>query len=111
MLSVRQPKDGQGKDKTYIMFRTEGGKQLAYSPLMTSSSVMNFPNSHKKCRVSLMVLEYKLPSKQDGQTTDQAAAAAPGQPTYKLQVCMITLGSPEKVSEFSQVVDQHKPKS
>ncbi|KAF8072794.1 hypothetical protein HT031_000454 [Scenedesmus sp. PABB004] len=106
MLTVRQPKEGAG-DKTYVMFSTDVGKQLVSSQLMSNSAVMTFPNNPKKCRMSLMVLQYDLPP---AGADPAAGVAASAGPKHQLQVCMISLATAEKVEELSKVVDQHKPK-
>ncbi|KAF6259297.1 hypothetical protein COO60DRAFT_1626145 [Scenedesmus sp. NREL 46B-D3] len=73
MLTVRQPKQGDS-NKTYIMFSTDVGKQLVSSQLMSNSAVSPIPNQPKKCRMSLMVLQYDLPPA--GKEGGGAAAAA-----------------------------------
>jgi hypothetical protein len=48
------------------------GKQLVSSQLMSNSAVLGVPNQPKKCRMSLMVLQYDLPPA--GAQADGAAA-------------------------------------
>lgn len=50
------------------------GKQLVSSQLMSNSAVSPIPNQPKKCRMSLMVLQYDLPPA--GKEGGGAAAAA-----------------------------------
>lgn len=38
------------------------GKQLVSSPLMNTSAAIVIPNAPKKCRMSLMVLQYDMPA-------------------------------------------------
>ena len=52
------------------------GKQLVSSPLMSSTAVMPFPQNPKKCRMSLMVLQYALPPAGAASSGSDAAAAA-----------------------------------
>eukprot|EP00882_Tetradesmus_deserticola_P024206 GHRQ01026443.1.p1 GENE.GHRQ01026443.1~~GHRQ01026443.1.p1 ORF type:complete len:180 (+),score=93.32 GHRQ01026443.1:278-817(+) len=106
MLTVRQPKQGSSSGKTYVMFSTDVGKQHVASQLYNNSAVMPISNQPSKCRMSLNVLQYDLPPA--GKQGDGAAPA--DKPRHAVQVCMLTLGSAQKVEEFTQVIEQHKPK-